>query len=223
MLKTKALSLLLVAFVLLSACGQRADKQNKNDESGRTAAPPLGSVDTFSSSRQSANEPLRPIMDSTVLRMSRVELTNHPVKDFALLMRVHHAGARQLIEAGLPHVRNRELNTILRQVDSGLREEVVMLNRFIVDNRFQQQQKESPVSSKLMNSMSTVKQPLPSSGDRERDVALLLISYLQSANDMVQVMRDGETDYEISGFAEQMVPRNDRHIEALRSQIANPH
>ena len=132
-------------------------QQKKKEASGNTASPPYAEVDTLTKS----GKPLKSILDSTVIRMSRVELTNHPVKDFALLMRVHHDGIRQFIEQGTPQIK-----------------------------------------------------------DAQKDMAVLLIQLLQSANDMVQVMQDEEADYEISGFAEMMVPRNNKQIEKLRGWVS---
>lgn len=53
-----------------------------------------------------------------------------------------------------------------------------------------------------------------------KDFAVILIQLLQSANDMVQVMRDEVADYAISGFTEQMVPTNNAHIEQLRGWVS---
>lgn len=207
--------LLWVLLPVFIACNQ---KKKNADPSGSTAAPPLSRVDSVKPA-PSAKQ-LTSILDSTVVRMSRVELTNHPVKDFALLMRVHHDGIQKFIDQGYKQINDRELKSIVKQVEQDLREEVVMLNRFIVDTRFQKQQKESPVSNKLMESMSTVKQTFPASGNNEKDFAVLLIQFLQTANDMVEIMEEEGADYDISGFASKMIPANNEHIEKLRGWVS---
>lgn len=205
--------ILFLALSFLLAC----QPKHKNEGTGATSSPP--SLDEGNTPNLK-DQPLKSILDSTVIRMSRVQLTNHPVKDFALLMRVHHDGIRQFIDSGAPHIQDPHLKTIVSDIDKDVKDEVVMLNRFIIDNRFQKQPTQNPVSNKLMEAMSTIKQPFPASGDGQKDFAVLLIQLLQTANNMVQIMQEENADYEISGFAEMMVPRNNDRIEKLRGWVS---
>lgn len=223
--------ILIMSLAIFMACGhqQRADgsegstasapgpetSRGASENADTTVDPSSGTNQAAAASRPSAA--LKAILDSNMIRMGRLELTNHPVKDFALLMRVHHAGVRQLIASAMKNELDHDLNAIARQVERSLRQEVVDLNRFIIDSRFQKQQKENAVSNNLMRSMTPNNESqMPLSGNVSDDFAMLLITSLQSANDMVKVMDDGNAGYEISGFSEPMVQRNQKYIDTLK-------
>jgi len=190
---------------------------NKKDEASTAAAPPAGAVDSITANREAETSHLKAILDSNMIRISRMELTHNPTKDFALLMRVHHAGARQLIDAALDQNQDSSLARLARSLDNDLRKEEVSLNRFIIDKRFKKQPKESPVSNDLMKALAPNNEPsMPLSGEADEDFAMLMITSLQSANDMVKVMRNAGADYDVSGFTEDMIPRNERYIQQLK-------
>jgi uncharacterized protein (DUF305 family) len=211
------LPLLTILMIATSIACNNENNYDKGEEVTTASAPPAGSVDSVATNRAAAGGNLKAIMDSNMVRMSRMELTNNPTKDFALLMRVHHAGARQLIDEALKQNQDSSLAKIARKLDGDLRSEVVMLNRFIIDKRFNKQQKESPVSNNLMKAMTPNNEPsMPLSGNVAQDFAMLMITSLQSANDLVEVMQDAGVEYDISGFAEVMVPRNEKYIQQLK-------
>lgn len=224
-LMKRYLMLLIIAGTFGISCnspdGPNADRFGKvRDLKGTTAsAPPTPSLDSNVGNTGAQAGNLKSIIDSNMIRMSRLELTNHPAKDFALFMRVHHVGAKHLIGAAL---KQRNLDTALagiaRDIEKDITSENVMLNRFIIDSRFNKRQQESAVSNNLMKSMTPNNQPsMPMSGNVSDDFAMLMITSLQTANDMVEVMKDGGADYDISGFTEEMVPSNEKHIEKLKN------
>lgn len=215
------LKMLLVSGIIVlsgGSCGNGIE--NGNDTTGPTttaSAPPSASVDSVVTNRAAETGSLKSIMDSNVVRMSRIELSNHPTKDFALMMRVHHAGARQLIAAARKEKLDTGLAKIVVDLDKSLRDEVVMLNRFIIDRRYKRKAPESAVSNNLMKAMTPNTQPsMPMTGNASEDFARLMITSLQSANDMVEEMENADAGYDISGFSEQMVSRNERYIAALK-------
>lgn len=217
------LIVLSIAVALASmSCGSgNSDNAGQNDMdssgTGTSAAPPSAAVDSLVINPGLATGDLKSIIDSNMVRLSRMELTNHPTKDFALMMRVHHAGSRQLIAAALKQKMDTGLTKIARDLDRDLRSEVVMLNRFIIDRRFTDKASESAASNGLMKAMAPNSQPsMPMSGNTSDDFARLMIASLQSANDMVEVMDNADAGYNISGFSEQMVPRNERYIKVLK-------
>jgi uncharacterized protein (DUF305 family) len=109
------------------------------------------------------------------------------------------------------------LAKLAKNIQKDLSRETVVLNRFIIDNRFKKQEKESPVSNTMMKAMTPNMEPTtPLTGDVEEDFVKLMITNLQSANDLVELMKDAGADYEVSGFTEEMVPRYEKYIAALK-------
>jgi uncharacterized protein (DUF305 family) len=93
----------------------------------------------------------------------------------------------------------------------------VQLNRFVIDKRYQKKQNESKASNELMKAMTPASQTSsPTSDSKQEEFPRIMITYFQTANDMVQVMEDNGADYEISGFAQEMVARNKSYIEQLK-------
>ncbi|HLO80270.1 MAG TPA: DUF305 domain-containing protein [Chitinophagaceae bacterium] len=205
-MRTNILVLLFLAGITVLSCN-----------SFNTAAPPEQAGDSAPAVKAEKSENLKAILDSNVTRMSRMPLTNNPTKDFALIMRVHHDGAEKLIKEAMKYNKDSALAKIARDIQKNLDKETVVLNRFIIDHRFKKHEQESPVSNTLMKAMTPNTEPTtPLTGDVEEDFVKLMITNLQSANDLVEVMKDAGADYEVSGFTTEMVPRNEKYIAALR-------
>ena len=206
--------MIFLAGITAFSCSSRNGEEN--GESLNTSAAPAGSVDTVPKAA-GKSDALKAILDSNVTRMSRMPLTNNPTKDFALIMRVHHDGTDKLIKEAMKYNKDSALAKLAKDIQKDLSKETVMLNRFIIDSRFKKQEKESPVSNTLMKAMTPNAAPsTPLTGDVEEDFVKLMITNLQSANDLVDVMKDAGADYDVSGFTEEMVPRNERYIAALK-------
>jgi uncharacterized protein (DUF305 family) len=205
-MRTNILVLLFLAGITALSCN-----------SFNTASAPEQANDSAAVVKVEKSENLKAILDSNVTRMSRMPLTNNPTKDFALIMRVHHDGAEKLIQEAMKYNKDTALAKIARDIQKNLDKETVVLNRFIIDHRFKRQEQESPVSNTLMKAMTPNTEPTtPLTGDVEEDFVKLMITNLQSANDLVEVMKDAGADYEVSGFTTEMVPRNEKYIAALR-------
>ena len=206
--------MILLAGITASSCSSKNGE--RKDGSLSTSSAPAGSVDSVPQAA-GKSEALKAILDSNVTRMSRMPLTNNPTKDFALIMRVHHDGTEKLIKEAMKYSKDSALAKLANDIQKDLEKETVMLNRFIIDSRFRKQEKESPVSNTLMKAMTPNAEPTtPLTGDVEEDFVKLMITNLQSANDLVDVMKDAGADYDVSGFTEEMVPRNERYIAALK-------
>lgn len=134
-----------------------------------------------------------------------------------MLMRMHHVGGRHLIQEALKNNTDSGISKLARTIDASLAKESVDLNRFIIDKRYQQKQKESKASNELMKAMTPANETAsPTANSNEEEFPRVMITYLQTANDMVKVMEDNGADYDISGFAEEMVARNKGYIEQLK-------
>src|SRR5689334_8894634 len=130
----KRLSYLCMAAAigLMVAC---SDSNGKTETSANDSIPGSTSTAPAAPVPVNTNSSLQAIMDSTVIRMGRIELTNNPTKDFATLMRIHHAGGRKLIQEALNSNTDSTVTKLARSIDQDLRKEVVQLNRFIIDKR----------------------------------------------------------------------------------------
>lgn len=207
--------LIFLAGITAFSCSSENVKNKDNSFSSSAAPSAIDSVPQANMHRNSEN--LTAILDSTVIRMSRMPLTNNPTKDFVLIMRLHHDGAEKLINEAMKFNKDSTLADLANDIQKDMNKETVVLNRFIIDKRFKKQGKESPVSNTLMKAMTPNTEPsTPLTGDIEDDFVKLLITNLQSANDLVEVMKEAGADYEVSGFTEEMVPRYERYIAALK-------
>lgn len=215
-MKKNMLTLILMAGVTAFSCSSEND--NKEDGSLNSSAPPAATVDSIPQiSQNERSENLKAIIDSNVIRMSRMPLTNNPTKDFALILRVHHDGAEKLIKEAMKYNKDSALAKLAKNIQKDLASETAVLNRFIIDRRFRNAEKESPVSNTLMKAMTPNIEPAtPLTGDVEEDFVKLMITNLQSANDLVEVMKDAGADLDVSGFTKEMVPRYEKYIAELK-------
>lgn len=204
--------------IMMASCGNGdAEQARKDTVPGNTGAAPAAAPPPPSTSSN-----LQAIMDSTVIRMGRIDLTNNPTKDFAVLMRVHHAGVRNLIQEGLKDNRDSSMAQLARSIDADLRKEVVQLNRFIIDKRYQEKQAASKASNELMRAMTPANQDSnPTSDNEQQEFPRLLITALQTGDNLVKVMEDNGAGYDISGFAQEMRARNKTYIEKLKQLAMN--
>jgi uncharacterized protein (DUF305 family) len=193
------------------------------DNNGKSVSSTTDTIPGATSSAPSAPIPdhhstaLQSIMDSTVIRMGRMELTNNPTKDFAMLMLIHHGGGRKLVHETLENNTDSGIAKLAKSIEVDLEKEIVQLNRFVIDKRYQKKQNESKASNELMKAMTPASQTSsPTSDSKQEEFPRIMITYFQTANDMVQVMEDNGADYEISGFAQEMVARNKSYIEQLK-------
>lgn len=199
-------------FMLLVSCSdsKRADVVKK----GST----VDTASTLTTSAPMAESNLKAIMDSTMIRMGRLELSNNATKDFAMLMTIHHTGTRTMINQAVKGAKNPDVTKIAKAIEADLQKEMVQLNRFILSKKGVEQKAESEASMNLMKAMTSSNEvPTPGSNNSEKqEFPVLMISSLQTANDMVEVMDNAGAGYEISGFAQEMVARNNKYIEQLK-------
>jgi uncharacterized protein (DUF305 family) len=202
----------------ITAFSCSSENDNKKNGSLNSSAAPAGAVDSIPQALPTAkSENLKAILDSNVIRMSRMPLTNNPTKDFALIMRVHHDGTEKLIKEAMKYNKDSALAKLAKSIQKDVVRETAVLNRFIIDRRFTKQEKESPVSNTMMKAMTPNMEPAtPLTGDIEEDFVKLMITNLQSAKDLVEVMKEAGADHDVSGFTGEMVPRYEKYIAELK-------
>ena len=202
-----------IAFATLTGCGSGSPSSEpaKTHEShgghgGRVLTEPAAA--SAEPSERLHELMMRPMADMTV--------TGNVDKDFATMMGDHHQQAVDMVDAYLPHAKNPDLRQMAEAMRTEQAAEIARL-RDLAAKETPGQMSES--SSKLHALMMRPMERMQTTGDVDRDFALLMAEHHQGAIEMAKIELEQGMNADIKAMAQQMIDSQTIERDRLLSLV----
>lgn len=211
----------LVTAVFLFSCSNNSNQSSAttadsatNAQSNTTAAPTGDSTAGTTPTAVTSGGSFKEVMDQMMKDMQGMAMTGDPDHDFATMMKRHHQGAIDMAHIELSKGSNAEVKQIAQKTIDDAQKDINDLNTFLTNH---QPAKKTDFSQKQMDKMmKSMNMDMGSSGDVDKDFAMMMTMHHQEGIDMARDYLKVGTSDETKKVANNTIKSNGEGIKKLK-------
>ncbi|MBC6605420.1 DUF305 domain-containing protein [Hymenobacter sp. BT188] len=224
-MKTSLLFSSALAALLLGACDNKTTSETTTATTAATEDHAGHTMEGMAAdSTGGATSSLTGAMANMMQEMHSFKPEGNKDHDFAHHMMAHHEGAVDMSEVLLKNGKDATMRQMAEKIIADQKKEIAQLDAAArrldgAAKNYNPQNPQDPFQQAMMASMKPMMMPMTSTGDVDKDFAMMMTVHHQSAVDMAKLEVAQGTDPELKKMAQQMITEQQKEIQQFNEWL----